>query len=749
MRRFLMLSLLSVGFCSAVEKPNIVLILADDLGWSDTSLTGSKYYKTPNIERLAKRGVFFSNAYSASPLCSPTRCSIMTGQNPARTGFTSPTGHLVPEIMKASVNHGAKPTDRQIGCTSITRMSTDHFTLAEALKEGGYATGHFGKWHLGREPYSPLQHGFDVDIPHWYGPGPAGSFVAPWKFPDFKEKYPKEHLEDRMSDEAVNFMEVNCKIPFFLNYWQFSVHAPFDAKAELIEQYKKTRDPKNPQQSPTYAAMIHSMDDGVGKILDTLDRLGIAEKTIIIFYSDNGGNMYNVVDEGTATSNAPLRGGKASMYEGGIRIPGIVCWPGVTKGGTVNDSLVQSEDLYPTILEMAGLPARPEQALDAFSMVPAIKGGEGLRKATFSFFPHAPHVPEWLPPSVCVRSGDWKLIRIFHDAPGGGHRYELYNLVSDIGERNNLAASQPERVQAMDAMIEKFLTETSAVVPQPNPKFDPETVNTFIGWRSEQDCVISPGHGIFQLRSFGETPRMRCEKVLKIPAGKYSVEMRIRSWAGGAAYLQWNGKGAKSGSIVLPVKADGLWHDLKKQVSFVSMVKGMALQPASRDGSVNIAWIRLLDSNAKIVEEWDFSKGPVKKKQKAIGGWKEGGNGHAAISRDKGTLKIIASGGDPQLVSGRVRFPAGKYTFCLRIKSGASGRGLLFARPSSIGYQVGSGTSFAVNHDNQWQEIVIPLERDHIINELRLDPCVSNGTLWIDWMRLTNADGKVVKRWEF
>jgi len=521
-------------FCLiSAAGPNVILILADDLGWCDTSVTGSQYYRTPNLERLAECGVRFSNAYTASPLCSPTRSSIMTGQSPARTGFTSPGGHIADVILKASVAKGAKAVERQIGCTSITRLSTDHFTLAEAMRAGGYVTGHFGKWHLGSAPYSPLEHGFDVDIPHWPGPGPAGSFVAPWKFPDFKEHSPKEHLEDRMGDEAVAFIEANQNRPFFVNYWQFSVHAPFDAKAELIEKYAKIRNPLNPQQSPTYAAMIESLDDNVGKILDALDRLGLTEKTIVIFYSDNGGNMYNVVDGTTATSNAPLRGGKASIYEGGVRVPAIVSWPGVAAGGTVSHALVQSEDLYPTVLEMAGLPPRPAQALDAVSMVPAICGKEGLREAVYCYFPHAPPVPEWLPPSVCMRKGDWKLIRVFHDAPNGEHRYELYNLAMDIGERNNLAASQPERVEAMDAMIEKFLNETHAVRPKTNPGYDPDSVDSAGGWKSGGDARIGFSHGIFHLRSFGKDPQMITAKPLNLAAGGYTLKMRLRSWAGG------------------------------------------------------------------------------------------------------------------------------------------------------------------------------------------------------------------------
>ncbi|MBN2451007.1 MAG: sulfatase, partial [Lentisphaeria bacterium] len=401
------------GAAAPRRPPNIVLILADDLGWADTGFTGSPLYRTPNVERLAKRGVYLPNAYSASPLCSPTRASIMTGQNPARTGFTTPAGHVGPEILEPALQNRAPATRRQLECTSVTRLSTEYYTLAEALKDSGYATGHFGKWHLGREPYSPLQHGFDVDIPHWPGPGPAGSFVAPWKFPDFKERVPGEHIEDRMGDEAVAFMEAHRGQPFYLNYWQFSVHAPFDAKKELVDAYRGRIVPDAEQRSPTYAAMVHSLDDNVGKVLNALDRLGIADDTVVIFYSDNGGNMYDEIDGTTPTSNAPLRGGKATLYEGGIRIPALVVWPGVVEGGTRNEALVQSEDLYPTILAMTGARGRAGQPCDGRSMVPALQGERALRDTVFCFFPHSPHIPDWQPAAVCARRGDWKLIRIF------------------------------------------------------------------------------------------------------------------------------------------------------------------------------------------------------------------------------------------------------------------------------------------------------------------------------------------------
>jgi arylsulfatase A-like enzyme len=460
----------------AEPKPNILFILADDLGWADTTPYGkTKFHKTPNLDRLAKRGMLFTRAYSASPLCSPTRSSILTGLHPARTGLTTPNCHVAQVVLKTTLGVKAAPGEKAIDPVPVTRLNTTYTTLAETLKAAGYATGHFGKWHLGPEPYSPLEQGFDVDIPHHPGPGPAGSFVAPWKFKDFDADpaVPGQHIEDRMAKEATAFLEKHKDRPFFLNYWMFSVHAPFDAKKALIEKYAKTADPAEPQHCPTYAAMVESMDDAIGTLLDTLDRLKLADRTIIVFTSDNGGNMYSDVDGVVPTSNAPLRGGKATVYEGGIRVPFIASVPGATAPGTRSDALIQSTDLFPTFLELLGLPRPADVPFDGKSIVPALRGQPFERGPIFTYFPHSPPVPDWLPPSIVVHDGDWKLIRLFHQGENSAHRWNLFNLREDIGEQNDLAAKEPERVKTMDAQIAKFLTDTNAIVPIPNPSFDP------------------------------------------------------------------------------------------------------------------------------------------------------------------------------------------------------------------------------------------------------------------------------------
>lgn len=469
----------------AQNKPNVVFILADDLGWSDVTLYGkTKLYETPNLERLAARGVTYTNAYAASPLCSPTRASILTGQTPMRTGITVPNAHLGKVQLKPSLPAKAKASDKALAIVSASRLNTAIPTLGKQFKKAGYQTAHFGKWHLGREPYSPLEHGFDIDIPHTNGPGPAGGFVAPWRYKNFKENYEKEHIEDRMADEAISWLRtIDISKPFFMNYWQFSVHAPFDAKESLKKYYRTKVDLSDEQHSTTYAAMVHSMDEAIGRLLDEIDRLGIADNTIIVFTSDNGGNMYNgIIDTlpngeeylAPPTSNRPLRGGKGTLFEGGIRVPTIVSYPGTTTPGVISDALVQSTDFYPTLLSLAHIPLPKKHAVDGINITSTFNGTNDGREHILTYFPNQTKVPDWLPPSISIRVGNWKLIRLFHQGKDFKHDYQLYNLKWDIGEHNNLSNLYPEKVTELDELIEKKIEESQALVPKPNPNFDSE-----------------------------------------------------------------------------------------------------------------------------------------------------------------------------------------------------------------------------------------------------------------------------------
>ncbi len=618
-------------------KPNVLFILSDDLGWSDTTLYGTtRFYRTPNIERLAKRGMTFTRAYSASPLCSPTRSAILTGLSPARTGITAPNCHLPEVVLKASADAKATPESKATACRSVTRLDTNYFTLAKSLKQAGYATGHFGKWHLGPEPYSPLQHGFDVDVPHHPGPGPAGSYVAPWKFKDFDADpdEPSQHIEDRMAKEAVAWMEKNKNRPFYLNYWMFSVHAPFDAKKALIEKHRSRVNSSDPQRSPTYAAMVESMDAAVGTLLDALERLGLADKTIIVFTSDNGGNMYNETDGTTPTSNTPLRGGKATMFEGGTRVPCVVAWPSVTRPGSRSDAMIQSEDYYPTLLAGLGLAPAAGQRFDGTSFLPALKGEPFERGAIFQYFPHNPAVPDWLPPSVSVHRGDWKLIRIFHGGINGTHRHLLYHLRDDLGEKRNLSAQRPELVHELDALIEKFLADTSAVSPLLNPAFDPAK------YRPEDEGKSKPRQNTQAARSAsvkadsGDNPQMQgwktraCTAVVKdgiatitgsgaepflgFAPGKLEPGTRLRlrlKCNGGSGRVAWlPAANARPADAPKPTEFSlkaGAWTEISAAIPAPGNKVGIIrLFLPVQDSSVQLDWIELTSGGQ--TRRWDF-----------------------------------------------------------------------------------------------------------------------------------------------
>jgi len=615
--------LMGLAGVSVAKKPmNVVFILADDLGWADTTLYGhTDYYKTPNLERLAKRGMTFNRAYSNSPLCSPTRASILTGQTPARHGSTAPQHHLKEARLTAEPRPSAGPGDKSIQPHSASRLDTAFPTLGKMVKGAGYKTAHFGKWHLGPEPYSPLEHGFDIDIPHWPGPGPAGSFVAPWKYPDFKANFSGEHIEDRMAEEALEWLGSVKKKPFFMNYWQFSVHAPFNAKEELIEKYRNQMNPDDPQRCPIYAAMVHSLDDAVGTLLDAIDEAGVAKQTIIVFTSDNGGNMYSDVEGDPPTSNDPLRGGKATMYEGGIRVPTVVVWPGVTKPGSRSDEIIQTSDFYPTLLNALEIDLPKDWPIDGIDILPALKGGKLNRKAIFTYFPHDPPAPpDWMPPSIAVHAGDWKLIRQFHQGENEAHKYLLYNLADDFGEKNNVAASHPEKVKTLDRMIEEHIADCKTVVPQPNPKFNPkqyrpeligvpkakqEEIGLVAGWKAGGTCSLEQRDGHLMVNSTGGDPFLSAGKFKALKGGPFSVRFSMKSDSKGNGTLYYNNPPAAGRTVEFEVAHDGRLHEYNVDIP-VQTLDAIRIDPARGEGTIEFGWIELLNTAGEVVRKWDF-----------------------------------------------------------------------------------------------------------------------------------------------
>jgi len=430
------------------------------MGFKDLGCYGSDFYETPNIDRLARQGMRFTDAYAACPVCSPTRASILTGKYPARLNLTEWIGG------------SQKPTKY------LEYMPLKEFTVAEALKEAGYATCSTGKWHLGHTPYFPEHQGFDVNIGgNRYGLPP--SYFCPFaskRDPNRKVDVPcskGDYLTDRLTDEAIEFIRQNKDKPFFVYLSHYAVHNPQQAKEKIIEKYKRKHkrmfkgDIKRfevedgiryrcIQDDPVYAAMVESVDESVGRVLCTLDELNLSDNTIVFFMSDNGGLS---TSEGSPTSNLPLKAGKGFLYEGGIREPMIVKWPGVVEAGRLCSEPVTSTDFYPTILQMASVPLRPEQHIDGLSLAGLLKGGEKLKRdALYWHYPH--YSNQGGRPSGAIRSGDYKLIEHFED-----NRIELYNLREDIGETNNLSNDLEDKAKVLSDKLNKWREEVEARMP--------------------------------------------------------------------------------------------------------------------------------------------------------------------------------------------------------------------------------------------------------------------------------------------
>jgi len=453
---------------AASERLNFVFFLADDLGWRDLGCQGSTFYETPNLDRLAASGMRFTDAYSACQVCSPTRAAIMTGKYPARTGVTDYIGAAQPEKW-------ARPT-RMLPAPYANRLALDEVTLAEALKAGDYKTFFAGKWHLGPEGWWPENQGFDVNK-GGCGWGSPASYFSPYKNPRLEDGPKGEHLPDRLARETVEFIETNRERPFLAYLSFYSVHTPLKSRADLQTKYEARakqvkldgaawgdegeRKVRRVQDHAVYAGMVEAMDLAVGKVLNAVERLGLAGRTVVVFTSDNGGLS---TSEGSPTSNVPLRAGKGWFYEGGIRVPLIVRAPGVTKPGAICSEPVFSADFYPTILELANLPARPAQHKDGVSFVPLLKQqGKLKREAIYWHYPH--YGNQGGSPGSAMRMGDWKLIEFAED-----NRVELYNLRDDIGETRNLARDITGHVASMQQKLHAWQREVGAKFPAINTK---------------------------------------------------------------------------------------------------------------------------------------------------------------------------------------------------------------------------------------------------------------------------------------
>ena len=456
------------------ERPNIVVLVVDDLGWADLACNGSSFYDTPSADGLAASGLRFTDAYAAAPVCSPTRAGLMTGRHPARLAATDYFGAAQPQ--------GWKRNTKLLPASYEDRLELDELTLAEALGEAGYATFFAGKWHLGPEAFWPEHQGFDVNMGGITRGGPYGGdkYFSPYGNPRLEDGPDGEHLPDRLAREAVAFMEEQREQPFLVYLSFYSVHTPLISRPDLEAKYRERkqqrgleaswgseheRKVREVQEHAVYAGMVEGMDLAIGTVLDGLERLGLAEDTLVVLTSDNGGLS---TSEGHPTSNLPLRAGKGWMYEGGIRVPMIVRWPGRTTAGVESAVPVQSMDLFPTLLEVAGLPARPKAHLDGASLAPLLRGGDAPdRDALYWHYPH--YGNQGGAPAGAIRSGRWKLVEWFEDG-----RLELFDLVADPGETADVSAEEAEQVAELHARLVAWRAEVGARMPAVNAGFDAE-----------------------------------------------------------------------------------------------------------------------------------------------------------------------------------------------------------------------------------------------------------------------------------
>lgn len=643
-----LLAIYAFSLQAAEQRPNLLLFVVDDMGWMDSSVYGSRYYETPHMERLAASGMIFWNAYSAHPLCSPTRASLITGQYPARHGITTAAGHTPPDPADAPrYPEKVSPNSRLIQPRTNRFLDPAIITLAERLREAGYRTGHIGKWHLGLRPeHWPEAQGFETVFHGAPDPGPP-SYHSPYGFKagTVTDGAEGEYITDRITDEAVKFIEAHQGESWYLNLWQYGVHGPWGHKEAYTAAFKDKTDPRGAQRNPIMASLLKSVDESLGRVLDTLDRLKIADRTLVILTSDNGGNVHSNIetDRKTAdlkpghprwpmveswrkwagfeppTNNAPLREGKGSLYEGGVRVPLIVRWPGRIAPASDTLAVAASIDVFPTVLDAFGLERPPGQPVDGVSLLPVLTGkaADAGREALFNFFPHG---GPGRPPGVTVRRGDWKLIRWFETGPEQPALLELYHLRDDLGESTNVAQWHPDEVAALNGLIDGFLTDTGAAVPKPNPAWRGEVdpakakaapADPLLGWipkggtASRQDdglrVAIEPG----RRNGFIATTRLQGLKA----EGPVRIVLTLGEHAAGRAEFQWRAVGQET----FPETGQRVGLDLTGEPGAIEValpVMGkLAHLRLFLPGSATVQNVRILPADESVeaaLLSWDF-----------------------------------------------------------------------------------------------------------------------------------------------
>jgi len=588
------------------KKQNIVFILADDLGWKDLACYGSDFYETPNLDAFAKTGVLFTDAYAANPLCSPTRASILTGMEPGRLRFTTAMGHAPFVVLDPKETSKAEPHFKVAEPETCTRLSNDYLTFAEVLKENGYSTAFMGKWHLGHAPYIPENQGFDVVVGGRAHPGPPapGHFFAPWDIETIPSAPEGTHISDVLTDEAVKYLKANKDSPFLLCLWYYDVHAPFQAKEELKKKYQAKLNSKHIQRSPTMGAMIETMDLNIGRVLKTIEDLQLEDETIVIFTSDNGGNMYDGPECTTPTNNYPLRAGKGNNYEGGVRVPLIVRVPGVTKAGKKSAVVTSTVDHYKSLLELLDIPFPDHVASDGVSYVDALKGKKYEREPLYSTFSsYQPATGSR--PNSSMRQGPWRLYKFYFDGPNREHRYELYNLKKDIGETKNLAEKFPDKVLAMTGLLDAYAEDADILLPQKNENY---SGNVADAWQGLSGAEIRVENKVLKIKSTGSSPELETYFTPRAGNCTYYLKFEMKSTSKGNGSISWKEVRESTYSLEKAREFesihDGKWHSYKVAMPMGRPLNVLKIQPSSGEGVIELRNIELVSAEGHYIRDW-------------------------------------------------------------------------------------------------------------------------------------------------
>lgn len=587
-------------------KQNIIFIMADDLGWSDLQCYGSDFYETPCLDAFAQTGVMFTDAYSASPLSSPTRASILTGQYPGRLRFTTPRGHVSKVVLDPKESSEAASWFKAATPETRTRLPNEYHTFAEVLKENDYFTAFMGKWHLGRDPYIPENQGFDVVVGGREHPGPPspGHYFSPWDIETLPVVPSGTHISDVLTDEAIKYIKGNKKNPFLLCLWYYDVHGPFQAKENIKHRYDAKLNSNYKQRSSIMGAMIETLDTNVGRVLQTIQNLGLENKTIVIFTSDNGGNMSSWIEGALATNNYPLRCGKGTNYEGGVRVPLIVRVPGVTKSGTVSKVVTSSVDHYATLLDLLNIPF-PEQVItDGVSYVPALEGKDYERIPIYSTFCHN-MVVAGNRPNISMREGPWKFYKFYFDGENQEHRYELYNLKQDIGEINNLYSRMPERVKQMAKMIDTHAEDAEILLPRKNKNY---IGNVAAAWKGAVDTEISVLDKTLHIYSKGTNPFIETIYTPNIDNTTVRLLFEMNSRSNGIGKVSWKSRKdtdyTENNCKVIQSIHDGEWHEYSINFPIKAVLQRIRVKPSSGKGLVKLRNIRIETSDGHYIRDW-------------------------------------------------------------------------------------------------------------------------------------------------